>query len=144
MIHLYASIYVVAIHYPSKAGNAIINNFLVEGTLNWFCQIADNLIFYYAYKAATNKVPLWKRILIDAYILLILSVSWLPTYTINSFYIDTNSEDYTRNFISLVNWYTPGEACYMAEFLLLNLSEYYIAYTYLNAGSTRNLLKKFQ
>lgn len=104
----------IAIKQSSKTGNAVMNNFLVTGILNWFCQVADNLVFYYGYKAATNDVPKWKTICVFTYIAIVMSASWLPTFTINPFYADTSSLNYIKYY------YTPGQLIYTWGNVLYN------------------------
>jgi hypothetical protein len=82
--------------------------------MNWFTQIADNHIFYLGYKAATHIVPKWKSIAVRAYIAIIMSASWVLTYTICPFFVDTNSEAFTNYY------YTPGRLLYTWGSVLYN------------------------
>ena len=100
--------------HPSRKSNAIISELLITGLLNWFSQVADNLVFYLGYAAATHSVPKWKQIFVAVYIIVVLSISWMTTYTVNPFFVNTNSETYTRNF------FIPGQLVYTWGNVLYN------------------------
>lgn len=99
---------------PSRITNAVINELMVTGILNWFCQVSDNAIFYLGYAACTQFVPKWKTYAVLAYVFVVMSILWVPTYCINPFITDTNSTDYIEIY------YTPGLLIYTWGNILYN------------------------
>ena len=100
---------------PSLKSNAVISELLVTGLLNWFSQLADNLVFYLGYAAASRSVPRWKQVLVGVYIIVVMSIPWMTTYTVNPLIVDTNSDSYTTNF------FIPGQLIYTWGNVLYNL-----------------------
>ena len=100
---------------PSRKSNAIISELLVTGLLNWFSQLADNLVFYLGYAAASRSVPRWKQVFAGVYTIVVMSISWVTTYTVNPLIVDTNSDAYTANF------FVPGQLIYTWGNVLYNL-----------------------
>ena len=100
---------------PNKKSNAVICELMVTGLLNWFTQLADNTVFYLGYAAATHNVAKWKLWVVIAYGVVVMSISWMPTYTINPVFVDTNSTAYFNAY------YTPGQLIYTWGNVLYNL-----------------------
>jgi hypothetical protein len=100
--------------YPSLLNNAIISELLITGLLNWFTQIADNLIFYLRYAAAMRKIPLWKKVAVGVYIFVVMTISWTPTYTFCPLFTDTNNEEFITTYT------TPGLLLYTWGNVLYN------------------------
>lgn len=100
---------------PNKKSNAIICELMVTGLLNWFTQLADNAVFYLGYAAATHNVSRWKLWLVVAYTIVVMSISWMPTYTINPLFVDTNTSAYFNSY------FTPGQLTYTWGNVVYNL-----------------------
>jgi hypothetical protein len=99
---------------PSPLNNAVISQLLITGLLNWMTQVADNLIFYLRYAAAMRKVPLWKKVAVGAYIFIVMTISWTPTYTFCPLFTDTNDVDFAATYT------TPGLLIYTWGNVLYN------------------------
>ena len=83
---------------PTSLGTAIIDDLLISGLLNWTCQLSDHIMFYLGFAAAKRYVHSWKKNLAIAYVAVVLSLSWVPTYTLCPFFVDTNSAVFTADY----------------------------------------------
>ena len=101
---LLASILVLVnqLRLHSALSSAVIDDLFVTGLLSWACQLSDHAMFYLGFAAAKRFVHKWKKYSAIAYVVVVLSLSWVPTYTICPFFVDTNSDAFTNGY------FTPG------------------------------------
>ena len=82
----------------SPLSSAIIDDLFVTGLLNWVCQLSDHAMFYLGFAAAKRYVHAWKKYSAIAYVVVVLSLTWVPTYTICPFFVDTNSDTFVNGY----------------------------------------------
>ena len=93
----------------------IVDDLFVTGLLNWVCQLSDHAMFYLGFAAAKRYVHAWKKYSAIAYVVIILSLTWVPIYTICPFFVDTNSD-------AFASWYyTPGRLALVWGKIVYNL-----------------------
>ena len=87
----------------SPLNSVLIDDLLVTGLLSWVCQLSDHAMFYLGFAAAKRFVHKWKKYSAIAYVIVVLSLSWVPTFAICPFFVDTNSDAFTNGY------FIPGQ-----------------------------------
>jgi len=79
---------------PCKVKTALLYDFLFDGISFAAIQLSDNFLFLNRYKAVMKKISEWKENAIKCYIFIVLTMTWLPAYTIAPYFVDTNSTEF--------------------------------------------------
>jgi len=93
--------------HPNKVKTALLYDFLFDGVSYAVIQLSDNFLFLNRYKAVMKKIPEWKDNAIKGYIFFILTITWLPAYTIAPYFVDTNSREFWACYkvmLSIQGW----------------------------------------
>ena len=92
-------ILIISAHGSNQLQGAVIFDFLANGLAVGTVQGCDNYLFYNRFLAVT-KVPLWKKITINIYIILALFMTWIPAYIIVPFFYNVNDPNFTRVLVT--------------------------------------------
>jgi len=99
---IFGAMMVIASYYRSTlTKSAVCYDLFWNGISDLIIQLCDNLSFLNRFQAV-HKVPKWKSYAIYAYISLIMVLTWLPTYTVYPFFVDTNSASFLEASIFLL------------------------------------------
>ena len=88
---------VEALKHPTREYWALLFDFCYNGIFNVTIQLCDNYMFYFR-MLAVAKLPLWHRVLIHMYIVIVLTCTWLPAQTIIPFFYDCNTDEFNTYF----------------------------------------------
>ena len=86
-----------ALNHPTREYWALLFDFCYNGIFNVIIQLCDNYMFY-GRMLAVAKLPLWHRVLINMYIWIVMTCTWLPAQTIIPFFYDCNSDTFNTYF----------------------------------------------
>lgn len=81
---------------PTPIRNAVMIDFLSYGLTTLIVQFGDNFMFFWRFLAVVPKTSRLKKAVIYAYIIVIITLLWVPTYTIVPFFYDTNSVSFNN------------------------------------------------
>jgi len=98
---------VLASIYSNPAETALFYDFIYGGVAFAVIQLCDNYLCVNRYRAVVRKIPTWKMITIQSYIIIVLTSTWLPAYTIVPFFYDTNSNTFWivyNNLLLIQGW----------------------------------------
>ena len=84
-----------------KVQMSILFDFLFCGIFTATIQLCDNYMFYNRF-VAVSKPPQWKKNIIHCYIIVALTLSWLPNYTVIPFIYNTNSPHYNQYYTNVL------------------------------------------
>jgi len=80
---------------PNVVKTAICWDFLYNGFSVATVQLCDNYMFFNRFKAV-QEVPNWKAYLMQSYVWIVMTLTWLPAYTLLPYFYDTNSGAFGR------------------------------------------------
>ena len=109
---------IVSTHTKSPTNDlqsVIMVDLLFYGFFSAVVQFCDSYMFY-SRLLIMQRIPNWQRVAIITYIVVVLILTWLPTYTIVPFFYDTNSDQYLQMFATLNTVYSSGTVVYNAFF----------------------------
>ena len=124
---------------PYSSQSLLIYDFFYVGFFPLVIQLCDNYMFY-SRLMAVSKVPAWKRCAMHIYVVLILSATWFPMYSIVPFFYDTNSASVVNNYYITLGVQVWGTVAYNFYFTI----EFAIILQNINSGkaSQTDTLKK--
>ena len=124
---------------PYSSQSLLIFDFFYVGFFPLVIQLCDNYMFY-SRLMAVSKVPAWKRYAMHLYVILILSATWFPMYSIVPFFYDTNNAAIVENYFITLSVQVWGTVAYNFYFTI----EFAIILRNINSGkaSQTDTLKK--
>lgn len=81
---------------PTPLRNAVYIDLLSYGLTTLVVQFGDNFMFFWRFLAVAPKTSILKKSIIYAYIIIVITLLWVPTYTIIPFFYDTSSVSFNN------------------------------------------------
>jgi len=88
--------------HPNLAKTALCYDFLYGGVAFAVIQLCDNYLCVNRYRAVVRNIPRYKMLTINLYIIIVLTATWLPTYTVVPFFYNTNSNTFWEVYNKLL------------------------------------------
>ena len=102
---------------PYNSQTLLIYDFFYLGLFPLVIQLCDNYMFY-SRLIAISKVPNWKRYVFHIYVIIILSTTWFPVYSIIPFFYNTNETLFISYYFITLSVQVWGTVAYNFYFTM--------------------------